>query len=121
MPFLQFLLLHYLAHRARPPWKYPINIQRARQYGYAARSDVNPAFWWIGDSIGMLVITSLLAWLLIPRIRHNNTHAQAFLLLCAGVGLVLFLVSAVGFVERSGSYHLLAEANKLRPWYLPSW
>lgn len=78
-------------------------------------------FWWVGDSIGMLVVTSLLAWLLIPRIRHNNTHAQAFLLLCAGVGLVLFLVSAIGYLERSESYHLLAQANLARPWYLPSW
>ncbi len=79
------------------------------------------AFWWIGDSIGMLVVTSFLAWVLVPRIRHNNTHAQAFLLLCAGVGLVLFLVSAIGYLERSGSYHLLAQANQARPWYLPSW
>lgn len=78
-------------------------------------------FWWVGDSIGMLVVTSVLAWLLIPRIRHNNTHAQAFLLLCAGVGLVLFLVSAIGYLERSESYHLLAQANLARPWYLPSW
>lgn len=79
------------------------------------------AFWWMGDSIGMLVVTALLTWLLVPRIRHNNTQAQAFLLLCAGVGLVLFLVSALGYLERSGSYQLIAEANALRPWYLPSW
>lgn len=79
------------------------------------------AFWWMGDSIGMLVVTSLLAWLLISRIRHNNTHAQAFLLLCAGVGVVLFLVSALGYIERSSTAPLIPEADQLRPWYLPSW
>lgn len=47
------------------------------------------AFWWMGDSIGMLTFTALFAWVLIPRVRHN-THAQAFLLLCVGVGLVFF-------------------------------
>ncbi len=79
------------------------------------------AFWWMGDSVGMLVVTSLLAWLLVPRLRQNNTHAQAFLLLCAGVGLVLFLVSALGYLERTSAYPLLAETVASRPWYLPSW
>ena len=79
------------------------------------------AFWWMGDSIGMLVVTSLLAWLLIPRIRNNNTHAQAFLLLCAGVGVVLFSVSALGYIERSSAAPLLPGTGELRPWYLPSW
>lgn len=79
------------------------------------------AFWWMGDSTGMLVMTSLLAWLLIPRIRHNNTQAQAFLLLCAGVGVVLFLVSALGYIERTGSTPLLTDIDQSRPWYLPSW
>lgn len=79
------------------------------------------AFWWMGDSIGMLVVTSILAWALIPRIRHNNPQAQAFLLLCAGVGVVLFLVSALGYVERNSAVPLIPEANDLRPWYLPSW
>ncbi len=72
------------------------------------------AFWWMGDSIGMLVVTSLLAWLLIPRIRNNNTQAQAFLLLCAGIGIVLFSVSALGYIER-------ANTAGMRPWYHPSW
>lgn len=79
------------------------------------------AFWWMGDSIGMLVVTSLLAWLLVPRIRDNNTHAQAFLLLCAGVGVVLFSVSALGYIERANTLPLISNANQLRPWYLPSW
>ncbi len=86
------------------------------------------AFWWMGDSIGMLTFTALLAWLLIPRVRHN-LHAQAFLLLCVGVGLVFFLVSALGYIQHSEAQRL-AEAVKSmtlnhpvdsRPWYIPSW
>src|SRR5690606_12816043 len=79
------------------------------------------AFWWMGDSIGMLVITSLLAWLLIPRIRNNNTQAQAFLLLCAVVGVVLFSVSALGYIERTNAAPLIRGGDDLRPWYMPSW
>jgi PAS domain S-box-containing protein len=86
------------------------------------------AFWWMGDSVGMLIVTALFAWLLIPRIRQN-THAQAFLLLCAGVGLVFFLVSALGYIEHSEAQRLAATAREItlaaqldpRPWYQPSW
>lgn len=86
------------------------------------------AFWWVGDSIGMLIVTALLAWLLIPRIRENP-HAQAFLLLCAGVGLVFFLVSALGYIEHSEAHRLATAARELtlaakldpHPWYQPSW
>ncbi len=85
-------------------------------------------FWWMGDSIGMLVMTAVLAWLLIPRIRQN-THAQAFLLLCVGVGLVFFLVSALGYIEHSEAQRLAKAAREMtlaaqldpRPWYQPSW
>jgi two-component system aerobic respiration control sensor histidine kinase ArcB len=79
------------------------------------------AFWWMGDSIGMLVITSLLSWLLIPRIRNNNTQAQAFLLLCAVVGVVLFSVSALGYIERTNAAPLIRGGDDSRPWYMPSW
>ncbi|WP_323813704.1 ATP-binding protein [Cellvibrio sp. NN19] len=86
------------------------------------------AFWWLGDSIGMLIVTAVFAWALIPRIREN-THAQAFLLLCAGVGLVFFLVSALGYIEHSEAQRLAAAAREMtlaakldpRPWYQPSW
>lgn len=86
------------------------------------------AFWWMGDSIGMLIVTALFSWLLIPRIREN-THAQAFLLLCAGVGLVFFLVSALGYIQHSEAQRLAAAAHEMtlaakldpRPWYQPSW
>jgi two-component system aerobic respiration control sensor histidine kinase ArcB len=86
------------------------------------------AFWWMGDSIGMLIVTALFAWLLIPRIRQN-AHAQAFLLLCAGVGLVFFLVSALGYIEHSEAQRLTASVREItlaakldpRPWYQPSW
>ena len=99
-----------------------IGVNVLNQLGIVPDSELTKswAFWWIGDSIGMLVVTSLLAWAMIPRIR-TNTHAQAFLLLCAGVGLVLFLVSALGYLERSGSYDLTPQHNEARPWYLPSW
>lgn len=86
------------------------------------------AFWWMGDSIGMLIVTALFTWILIPRIRQN-THAQAFLLLCAGVGLVFFLVSALGYIEHSEAQRLATAAREMtlaaqldpRPWYQPSW
>ncbi len=86
------------------------------------------AFWWMGDSIGMLIVTALFTWLLIPRIRQN-THAQAFLLLCAGVGMVFFLVSALGYIEHSEALRLATAAREMtlaaqldpRPWYQPSW
>lgn len=86
------------------------------------------AFWWMGDSIGMLMVTAILAWLLIRRIRQN-IHAQAFLLLCVGVGLVFFLVSALGYIQHSEAQRLAQSAQEMtlatkldeRPWYQPSW
>lgn len=86
------------------------------------------AFWWMGDSIGMLTFTALFAWVLIPRVRHN-THAQAFLLLCVGVGLVFFLVSALGYIQHSEAQRLAHAASAMTlaakldeaPWYQPSW
>jgi two-component system aerobic respiration control sensor histidine kinase ArcB len=86
------------------------------------------AFWWMGDSIGMLTFTALFAWLVIPRVRHN-AQAQAFLLLCVGVGLVFFLVSALGYIEHSEAQRLAKAAHEMtlgaklseRPWYQPSW
>ncbi|HSC66815.1 MAG TPA: ATP-binding protein, partial [Cellvibrio sp.] len=86
------------------------------------------AFWWMGDSVGMLICTALFAWSFIPRVRQN-THAQAFLLLCAGVGLVFFLVSALGYLEHSEAQRLAKAAREMtvtrqldpRPWFLPSW
>jgi two-component system aerobic respiration control sensor histidine kinase ArcB len=88
----------------------------------------NWAFWWMGDSVGILVFTALFAWVLIPRVR-NNTHSQAFLLLSAGVGLVIFLVSALGYIELNEAERLAAAAREMtlaarldpRPWYQPSW
>lgn len=85
------------------------------------------AFWWMGNSVGMLMCTSLLAWLVVPRVRQN-AHAQAFLLLCAGVGLVFFLVSALGYIQHSEAQRVAAAAREmtlaatldLRPWYQPS-
>lgn len=85
------------------------------------------AFWWMGNSVGMLICTSLLAWLVVPRVRQN-THAQAFLLLCAGVGLVFFLVSALGYIQHSEAQRVAAAAREMtlsakldpRPWYQPS-
>ncbi|WP_049631214.1 ATP-binding protein [Cellvibrio sp. pealriver] len=83
-------------------------------------------FWWMGDSIGMLVFTSAFAWLLIPRVRQN-THSQAFLLLNVGVGLVMYLVSALGYIEHNESNRfantaeMLMPAQNTLPWYQPSW
>lgn len=85
-------------------------------------------FWWMGDSIGMLMFTAILAWVLIPRVRQN-IHAQAFLLLCVGMGLVFFLVSALGYIEHAEAQRLANAAREMtlsaklneRPWYQPSW
>jgi two-component system aerobic respiration control sensor histidine kinase ArcB len=86
------------------------------------------AYWWMGDSIGMLMFTAMLAWLLIPRVR-NNIHSQAFLVLCIGVGLVFFLVAALGYIEHSQNQRWLSAAREITfsaewdelPWYQPSW
>ena len=107
-----------------------IGVYTLNALGMVPASEVGKswAFWWMGDSIGMLIVTAVFAWLFIPRIRHN-THAQAFLLLCAGVGLVFFLVSALGYIEHSEAQRLAAAAREMtlaaqldpRPWYQPSW
>jgi two-component system, OmpR family, aerobic respiration control sensor histidine kinase ArcB len=56
--------------------------------------------WWMGDSIGILIFTALLVGLFLPQVRKNNLQAQAFLLLSAGLGVVLFSTATVGYMER---------------------
>lgn len=107
-----------------------VGVYTLNALGIVPDTDVGKtwAFWWMGDSIGMLVFTALFAWVLIPRVR-NNTHSQAFLLLSAGVGLVFFLVSALGYIEHNQARRLVTAAQEitlatplnLRPWYQPSW
>ncbi len=59
--------------------------------------------WWLGDAIGMLVITPLLGAWLIPQLRRNVAHLQVFLLLSLGLGLLLLLVSLIGYQERKAT------------------
>ena len=59
----------------------------------------NWAVWWIGDVIGVLVIAPLLLWLYHKKKYYKNSQAHAFLIFCAGVGIVLLTVAAIGHSE----------------------
>ncbi|RYY03915.1 MAG: response regulator [Gammaproteobacteria bacterium] len=59
----------------------------------------NWAIWWIGDVIGVLIITPLLLWIYRKQSLYENSQANAFLIFSAGVGLVLLTVAAVGHNE----------------------
>lgn len=59
--------------------------------------------WWLGDAIGMLVVTPLLAWWLVPSLRQDHARTQVFLLLSTGLGVLLLLVSLIGYQERSNA------------------
>lgn len=58
----------------------------------------NFAVWWIGDVIGVLVIAPLLLWIHNKHFLYNS-QANAFLIFCVGVGIVLLIVAAIGHNE----------------------
>jgi PAS domain S-box-containing protein len=58
------------------------------------------AVWWIGDAIGILIITPLLLWIYHRKIFQKNSQAHAFFIFCAGIGIVLLTVAAVGHSAR---------------------
>lgn len=59
----------------------------------------NWAVWWIGDVIGVLIVAPLLLWIYRKQSLYKNSQANAFLIFCAGVGMVLLTVAAVGHSE----------------------
>ena len=59
----------------------------------------NWAVWWIGDVIGVLVITPLLLWMYRKQTLYKNSQAHAFLIFCAGVGIVFLTIAAIGHNE----------------------
>lgn len=58
------------------------------------------AVWWMGDSIGVLILTPLLLWINQKQALHKNSQAHAFFIFCAGAGIVLLTASAIGHNER---------------------
>jgi PAS domain S-box-containing protein len=59
----------------------------------------NWAVWWIGDAIGVLIVAPLLLWIYRKQSLYKNSQANAFLIFCAGVGIVLLTTAAVGHSE----------------------
>lgn len=86
------------------------------------------AVWWMGDSIGVLIVTPLLIWLYHRKKLLTNYQAHAFLIVCAGIGIVLLSVAALGYNERKNfrdhaiqeGTRLLVEDNNFLLWFLPS-
>jgi PAS domain S-box-containing protein len=60
----------------------------------------NWAVWWMGDAIGVLIVTPLLLWVYRKQTLYKNPQADAFLIFCAGIGIVFLTVAAVGHNER---------------------
>lgn len=75
----------------------------------------NWAVWWIGDVIGVLVISPLLLWIYYRKAFYENSQANAFLIFCAGVGIVLLTVATIGHNEREASRkNLIHETENLQ-------
>jgi len=75
----------------------------------------NWAIWWMGDSIGMLVISPILIWLYDRKKLRNNSQANAFLIFCGGIGMVLLVVAAIGHSERdTHTKNILHQASSLQ-------
>jgi len=74
----------------------------------------NWAVWWMGDSIGILIITPLLIWIYQRNFFEKHSQTNAFLIFCAGIGIVLLIVAAIGHNEREARRaQLLQEAKTL--------
>lgn len=79
-----------------------INIICLWRYGIISLSDAlqNWGVWWLGDSIGILIITPLLLWLFDRHYLEHHSQTNAFLIFCAGIGIVLLSVAGIGHNER---------------------
>lgn len=75
----------------------------------------NWVLWWMGDVIGVLIITPLLLWAN-PKLKlYKNSQANAFLIFCAGIGLVLLTLASAGHNERETlRKNLLHETENLQ-------
>ncbi len=77
--------------------------------------------WWMGDAVGVLILTPLLLWIYPKHAICINSQANAFLIFCAGLGIVLLTVTAVG---HSANIDLatrdISTQNALSPWPMPS-
>lgn len=58
-------------------------------------------FWWMGDSAGMLLFAPLLLWIFTKKLRTQNPKARAFLLLSSVVGVSIFVMVAISYMERT--------------------
>jgi len=56
--------------------------------------------WWVGDITGMLLVAPPALLLLHPAFRGQRVAAQAFPIICLGLGLTLFATLSVGVMER---------------------
>lgn len=72
----------------------------------------NWAVWWIGDVIGVLIVAPLLLWIYRKQSLYKNSQANAFLIFCAGVGMVLLTVAAVGHSEHETQRKNLAHETE---------
>jgi PAS domain S-box-containing protein len=59
------------------------------------------AVWWIGDAIGVLIITPLLLWIYHRKDLYKNSQAHAFFIFCAGVGIALLTAAVAGHGENA--------------------
>lgn len=60
----------------------------------------NWAVWWMGDAIGVLIFSPLLLWIYHRKTLYKNSQANAFLIFCSGIGVVLLTIAAIGHNER---------------------
>ncbi len=75
----------------------------------------NWAVWWMGDTIGVLIVNTLLMWLYHRYAFDKNPQANAFFIFCAGIGVVLLTVAAVGHNERENfQKNLLHETENIQ-------
>lgn len=75
----------------------------------------NWAVWWMGDAIGVLIVCPLFLWLYRNQALYKNSQADAFLIFCAGIGVVLLTVAAVGHSEReTNNKNLIHETENLQ-------
>lgn len=73
------------------------------------------AVWWLGDSIGVLVVAPALLWIFALDRLRKNTQGNAFLIFSTGIGIILLIVAAIGHNERDlRQKNLLRDANSLR-------
>ena len=72
--------------------------------GLPSQPAVEPLFaWvaaWLGDAVGMLVVTPILLLLFHPRLLADRLTVQPFPLICLGLGLTVFCTFAVGLGVR---------------------